>query len=66
MRNYLQFENIVEIRVEKVNIPLFTDMVSEAQSLVEKLRVPFMWNSDKVPSRKHELTATFSRDKEYL
>ena len=61
-----QFDNIKEIRCENVNIPLFTDIVHEAQSLYGKLREPFMWNREKIPSRKHELTATFSRDKEYL
>merc|ERR1719259_865713 len=61
-----KFDNIKEIRCENVNIPLFTDIVHEAQSLYGKLREPFMWNREKIPSRKHELTATFSRDKESI
>lgn len=57
---------MTEIQVESLNIPIFTDVVQEVQSWVERAKEPFMWDRSKFRAKKYELTAVFSRDKEYL
>ena len=61
-----QFEHITEIRVEDFKIPIFTDVVHGITSGLSKFLQPFQWDEKKFKHRTNELTATFSRDKEYL
>ncbi|XP_059080629.1 anoctamin-1-like [Tigriopus californicus] len=61
-----KFEHISEIRVDEVKIPIFSDVVSGLQSGLHKFAEPFKYDENKFKTRVNELTATFSRDKEYL
>ncbi len=61
-----KFEHISEIRVEDFKIPIFTDVYQGIQSSVSKFVKPFKYDEKKFRTRRNELTATFSRDKEYL
>ena len=66
----LQPENVKEIKIEKLNVPIVTDVVHGVQTWLQKelenFYQPFMWDIEKLPSKKHQLTAIFSRDKKYL
>lgn len=61
-----KFEHIKEIQVESFNVPIFTDVVHGVTSWVSRWKEPFMYDVNKFRAQKNELTATFSRDKEYL
>ena len=66
LTSYFQFDHITEIRVEDFKIPIITDVYHGIQSSLGKFMRPFMIDERKFKPRKNELTATFSRDKEYL
>ena len=61
-------DNLKEIKTDK--IPIVTEVVHGVQTWLQgklqKLYEPCMWNTDKLPSKKHQLTSIFSRDKKYL
>ena len=61
-----QFDHITEIRVEDFRIPIVTDVVAGLTTTLGKLMRPFHCDERRFPTRTNELTATFSRDKEYL
>ena len=63
---FFQFDHITEIRVEDFKIPIITDVYHGIQSSLGKFMKPFTIDERKFKPRKNELTATFSRDKEYL
>ena len=52
--------------MDSYKVPLLTDVVHEIGSWAVKLKEPFMWNKDRFKPKTSELTATFSRDREYL
>ena len=52
--------------MEDFRIPIFTDVYLGIQSSVSKFIKPFKLSEAKFKTRTNELTATFSRDKEYL
>ena len=61
-----QFKHITEIRVEDLHIPLFTDVYHGIKNSYSKFIEPFRFDETKFPPKTNQLTATFSRDKEYL
>ena len=61
----LQFKHITEIH-EDLHIPLFTDVYHGIRKSYSKFIEPFRFDEAKFPSKTNQLTATFSRDKEYL
>lgn len=67
---FKQLENVKEIKIEQLNIPIVTDVVHGVSTWfhdkLQKLYEPYMWDTDKLSSKKHQLTSIFSRDKKYL
>ena len=61
-----QFKHITEIRVQDLHIPLFTDVYHGIRKSYSKFIEPFRFDEAKFPPKTNQLTATFSRDKEYL
>ena len=51
---------------EDLHIPLFTDVYHGIKNSYSKFIEPFRFDETKFPPKTNQLTATFSRDKEYL
>ena len=61
------FKNVHEVHDNLRNIPFLNDVVEGVKiNWNEFITKPFMYDQTKLPSKKQELTAVFSRDKEYL
>ena len=56
--------------MEKLKIPIVTDVVYGVQSWMQKrlqkVYDRYTWDTDKLPTKKRQLTSIFSRDKKYL
>ncbi len=52
--------------MEGLHIPLVTDAYERIKKSYSKFIEPFEYDHDKFKTRTNELTATYSRDKEYL
>jgi len=61
-----KFDHISEIKVEDFRVPIFTEVYQGIQTSFSKVLKPFKADERKFSRRKNELTAVFSRDKEYL
>ena len=61
-----KFAHIQEVQVFFKSIPFIDDIVKGVKSGINQFTKPFMYNQKKFPSKSHDLTAVFSRDKEYL
>ena len=62
-----KFDHIQEVHQLQIDsIPIIGDVVKGVRSGLSRFTEPFMYNQRKFPSKHQDLTAVFSRDKEYL
>ncbi|QQP38003.1 Anoctamin [Caligus rogercresseyi] len=59
------FDHITEIKVDSFRVPIFTDVVEGVQTGIDQLFQTFKVDQKIFKSKENQLTATFSRDKEY-
>jgi hypothetical protein len=52
--------------VEELHIPLLADVYHGMKNSFSKFMEPFRCDEDKFKTKKNQLTATYSRDREYL
>lgn len=55
---------IHEVKISSV--PIISEVVEGVKSGLNRFTEPLMYDRNKIPDRKQDLTAVFSRDKEYL
>ena len=58
-----KFEHIQEVQAIRSTIPIIGNVVKGVKN---RFTEAFMYDQEKLPRNNHELTAVFSRDKEYL
>ncbi|XP_040571122.1 anoctamin-1 isoform X1 [Lepeophtheirus salmonis] len=61
-----KFDHITEIKMDSFRVPIFTDVVEGVQTTLDQFLQSFRVDQKLFKSKANELTATFSRDKEYL
>ena len=61
-----KLDQIHEVQVQIRSIPFIDDVVQGVKIGINKFCKPFMYDQNKFPSKSQDLTAVFSRDKEYL
>ena len=61
-----KYDNIREVHVQIKSIPFIDDVVQGVKIGISQFSKPFMYDQTKFPTKGQNLTAVFSRDKEYL
>ena len=61
-----KFDHIQEVQVQISSIPFIGEVVNQVKVGINRFVEPLMYNRDKIPPKNQDLTAVFSRDKEYL